>query len=772
MKRLYTLLIGSALAGSLLGQTFDVGGPVTNHTKYSFSDVKDMEVMPSFDLDAVIAANEANAANKIGPYMFGYEHAVNYNLNNSGEWQTLDNGDKVWRIRIASPGALSLNFVFSDFKLPKGAHLHIYNADRSMVVGAYTHENNNPNDELGTELIKGDDATIEYYVPKSAASVGRLQLTMVVHGYNDIMGWYSEKALNDSGGCNMDAICPDGDDWRNEIRSVARIVNGGGVCSGTLLNDVPQSGTPYFLTANHCSPQSMGSYVFQFHYDSPTCGSQTTSNSTAPSASDVKSINGSVLRARNADSDFGLVELNSTPPASYNVYYAGWNNSGNTPQTAVGIHHPSGDVKKISFDDDPLQSASGLSSVANSEWRIEQWERNTTTEGGSSGSGLWDENHLIIGQLHGGQAACGNSVNDYYGKFSMSWDGNGSSQASERLQDWLDPQNTGATTMPGWDPNQPTVDYDAGITNNVVTGTLCSSVYEPEIILKNTGVVTLTSCTITYDVDGGTSNTYNWTGSLATNASEVVVLGSISVSGSGSHTFNATVSNPNGNADENSVNDAIVESFNAIPNSMPVYLNLLVDCYGEEVAWELTEQGSTTVLFSGNNYPGTGTSPVATGTQVTEEMCLSNGCYTFEITDDYGDGMSGAQYGGCDTDGDYNLEDYYGNQFFTMAQADYGTGTSHDFCITSVGVDENNLATMVNVFPNPAEDNFSILLGNSDLKIASVNIVDVRGAVVMNLSKTQTTTQTNVDVSNLSKGVYFVNITTDQGVVTKKLALR
>ncbi len=772
MKRLYTLLIGSVIAGSFFGQTFNVGGPITSHTKYSFNEIKDMQVMPSFDLDAVIAANEANAANKVGPYMFGYEHAVNYDLNNSGVWETLANGDRIWRIRIASPGALSLNFVFSDFRLPEGAHIHIYNADKSMVLGAYTAANNNENDMLGTDLIKGDDATIEYYVPASASNMGRLHMTMVVHGYNDIMGWYTEKGLNDSGGCNMDAICPDGDDWRAEIRSVARIVNGGGVCTGTLLNDVPQSGTPYFLTANHCGPQSMGSYVFQFHYDSPTCGSQTSSNSTAPSAADIKSINGSVLRARNADSDFGLVELNSTPPASYNVYYAGWNNSGNTPQTAVGIHHPSGDVKKLAFDDDPLQSAAGLSSVANSEWRIEAWERNTTTEGGSSGSGLWDENHLIIGQLHGGQASCSNSINDYYGKFSMSWDGNGSNSASERLHDWLDPQGTGATTMPGWDPNQPAVDYDAGITNNVTSATLCSSVYEPEITLKNTGEVTLTSCTITYNVDGGTDQVFNWAGSLATNASEVVPLSSISVSGSGSHTFNATVSNPNGNADENSNNDVIVSDFTAVPNSMPLYLNLLVDCYGEEVAWEITEQGSSTVLFSGNNYPGTGTSPEANGTQVTEDMCLSNGCYTFEITDDYGDGMAGAQYNGCDTDGDYNLEDYYGNEYFAMAQADYGNGTSHDFCITSVGVDENDLTTLVNVFPNPATDQFSILLSGKDMEIISVNVVDVRGAIVLNVNNLKQAPQTNVNVSSLSKGVYFVNIMTNQGTVTKKLALK
>ena len=92
-------------------------------------------------------------------------------------------------------------------------------------------------------------------------------------------------------------------------------------------------------------------------------------------------------------------------------------------------------------------SVSGSSNM----WKIEEWERNTTTEGGSSGSGLWDENHYLIGQLYGGQANCSNSINDYYGKFSKSWAG---------LSSWLDPQNTGATVLSGYDPNQSSDDGD------------------------------------------------------------------------------------------------------------------------------------------------------------------------------------------------------------------------------------------------------------------------------------------------------------------------
>jgi len=134
-----------------------------------------------------------------------------------------------------------------------------------------------------------------------------------------------------------------------------------------------------------------------------------------------------------------------------NPYYAGWDATGSAPSSSVGIHHPDGDIKKISvdnnlavssdFDPDPAPYPS------NSQWKVVDWDKGTT-EGGSSGSPLFDDNsQKIIGQLTGGYAACGNSSSDYYGKFSMSWDYGSSS--SSRLKDWLDPNNTGIQQLDG-----------------------------------------------------------------------------------------------------------------------------------------------------------------------------------------------------------------------------------------------------------------------------------------------------------------------------------
>ena len=170
-------------------QTFDVGGMKSSQAYENLPNINSLVVMPEFDLDAVLTANAINEANKVGPYMFGYEHQVNMDLNNSGQWDYLNNGDRIWRLRVKSEDALSLNFAFTDFFIPEGGHLHVYSIDKTSILGGYTSQNNNVNNQLGTELIKGSEGVIEYYEPKEVSGQGRLLLTMIVHGYKDINGW-------------------------------------------------------------------------------------------------------------------------------------------------------------------------------------------------------------------------------------------------------------------------------------------------------------------------------------------------------------------------------------------------------------------------------------------------------------------------------------------------------------------------------------------------------------------------------------------------------
>ena len=115
MKKLYTSFLFILGISCGFAQVKDMGMPKSFNTKYDILDVKTPITMPSFDLDAVLQANAYNEHHKIGPYMFGYEHQVNHNISNIGEWTTLPSGDRIWRVRYTSAGALSMNFVFNDF---------------------------------------------------------------------------------------------------------------------------------------------------------------------------------------------------------------------------------------------------------------------------------------------------------------------------------------------------------------------------------------------------------------------------------------------------------------------------------------------------------------------------------------------------------------------------------------------------------------------------------------------------------------------------------
>jgi hypothetical protein len=401
--------------------------------------------MPGINVSQLLAEDELEQSKGV-PFRFGYGHAVDLNLSNSGTWEYVDNG-RLWRLKISAPGATSINLIFGTYFVPEGGKLFIYGTDRKQIIGALTASNNNDDGVLGTGIIQRDEIILEYFEPSAVSGLGRLQVESVIQGYKDVFKDFPFwEDYGGSGSCNNNANCPEGEPWENEIRSAAMILTAGNsrLCSGSLLNNVRQDLTPYFLTANHCMSGTPNTWVIMFNYQSPTCVNQNGPLN--------YTVSGTTTMAKNAASDFALLKLNTAPPDSYRVHFAGWSNV-NTPSTSsVGIHHPSGDIKKITFDYDPSVSSDYTPSpyLANSHWEITAWN-DGTTEPGSSGSPLFDQNHRVIGQLHGGWASCTSITQDYYGKFAMSWD-YGTTSAT-RLKDWLDPDNTGTLFLDGWDPS-------------------------------------------------------------------------------------------------------------------------------------------------------------------------------------------------------------------------------------------------------------------------------------------------------------------------------
>ncbi|MEJ5266027.1 MAG: trypsin-like peptidase domain-containing protein [Bacteroidales bacterium] len=439
IKFLLILLIYNIEFNSLFSQINKGGTPKSFTLKIKSNNSIKIIEMPCVDNKKLLDL-EKNENREGKPYKFAYVFEVNINIKTEGSMDSVGEVGKIWRLRLKSSSAYSLNFTLTNFNLPIGAELFLYNKDTSTILGAFTSNNNTQSRMFPIMPIVGDEVIFEYFEPNNANFKGNIVISRVGHDYK---GFFKRNKSEDgrfgnSGNCNVDINCPEGNNWQNEKRSVCRLlINNSGYCSGALVNNVNNDGIPYILTAHHCvsTNSDANNTVFVFNYESPTCNGS--------DGSIAQSISGSTLRATWSTSDFTLLELSSSIPENYNPYFSGWFNINTIPTTpVVGIHHPAGDVKKISRDNDPPTNSYG-----NTHWFVDNWDVGTT-EGGSSGSPLYNSNHRIVGQVHAGDGyePCDVEKGTHYGKLSTSWTGGGTD--ATRLQNWLDPSNT-VTELPG-----------------------------------------------------------------------------------------------------------------------------------------------------------------------------------------------------------------------------------------------------------------------------------------------------------------------------------
>jgi len=584
MKKIVFFLLFGVQLCSAFGQVSFGGEPSRWLDKTLNDQIPFIETDP-IDMNYLSMEDAITDQDKRLPYRFGVEFDVQFGLND-GIWEVdAENGLAIWQLGIACPGARSMNFVLSKYRLVKGSSLFIWSVDRTEFIGAFNEKNNNEANVLGTTVLSTDRAVLELMVPIELMGEVELEIGKIVHGYRPVlMSHFDEQRgpYGSSGSCNNNVNCPVGADWQVEKRSVALILDGGfAACTGALVNNTANDGTPYFLTANHCYGNTTTSWVFVFNHETTGC-----TGNTGPTN---QTVSGCVLRAKNAGSDFCLVELNSIPPASYNVQYAGWDASdANTVSSATCIHHPSGDLKKISFEDDPVSQGTWGGAQT---WNVSQWD-DGITEPGSSGSPLFDQNHRIIGQLYGGGSACSGSVEngqgDSYGRFGVAWDAG--SSAAARLKEWLDPGNSGVLVLDGYPDGFTPLALDAGATAiSGLEASTCNASANPIVTLLNQGANTLNSCTIQYQLNSGTLNSFPWTGALAQGQSVNVNLPAITLT-SGNNTFTVNIVNPNNSTDENTSNNSVsftstlidVGTASAVP-----YLNNLTSNAFPYVGWQL-----------------------------------------------------------------------------------------------------------------------------------------------------------------------------------------
>lgn len=265
--------------------------------------------------------------------------------------------------------------------------------------------------------------------------------------------------------------------------------------------------------------------------------------------------------------------------------------------------------------------------------------------------------------------------------------------------------------------------------------------------IYNRGTSALTSAIITYTINGGASQTYNWTGNLVQNRYAV-----FSITAPESSTISAQITSVNGTSDARASNNNAVASaggFTTTPtaSSTAVTFTLQPDFYGTETTWTLKNSSGTT-LYSGGPYAN----GVANGNQIvslpaifTQTWNLTPDCYVFTINDSDGDGIQFYGY--------YNVKDAAGNILISEGATNFGTTQSKAFKVLVLGTNETSGAVKNNIqiYPNPATDVLNIT------KVSNKARYEIHNAVGQ-IVKSGEINDNQVRIAELIKGSYIITI--------------
>ena len=673
--------------------------------------------------------------------MFNFGKFVLCDISSSehGLWTEVDGG-KVWTLAIEAKNAKGISLYYDDFWIPSSGELYIYNPMQTQKIGPFTSKHNHSSGLFATEVIHGEILVLEYFQPEYENNDLKLSINRFAYAYRDISGGQLN-GYNSSDECQVNANCSEGNTWENQKMSTCRIQIGSGwnvgLCSGALINNTLNNCTPYVISADHCfsggdiSANGLNQSIFYFNYRSVACNNSVPNNTYSVTGCTKKANSGG--EGNVGDPDFFLVELNSYP--DFNPFFSGWNRSNIPATSGVSIHHPSGDIMKISTYTNTLSSASGLGfgNDNTTHWRVfwsETPNGHGVTEGGSSGSPIFNQNGLLTGVLTGGSSFCtATNQSDIYGKIWHAWDQVGNSN-NQQLKPWLDPANTNAVTLNGIYCNQ----------SATVTAAFTSS--ETNVCLNS--YVTFSS------ISSGEVIDYSWefpggTPSFATG------LGphNITYNSPGIYDVSLSVTGTE-NSDQYSINDHIKVAANLVE------LDFLPDCYGQETSWELQNANGQVVYSVANGYyPGGNTAQdmEPNPENIIENWCLMDGCYKFVVEDEYGDGLYGSQHT-CEFDGDFTIYDNDDNILVELNEpnSDFGDDISLNFCVES-GLSTSNHSTnttQFDLFPNPTYAAFVLESKiNGQIKIYNTILQVVHSSVKNDFKH-------SIDIQDLDDGIYLI----------------
>lgn len=738
-------------------------------------------------------------------YRNGVARTVNISPQNSGTWTTLPNGDRQWMLRVKSPGAEALSFLFQTFKLYGGSTLEIRNNGGMLLHPIITSADVQDHFMYNAALCFGDEMVLKLTEPKNTTP-SELFMDRIMYGYRSIAKPENSK-INESDVCEVNVNCtPVGNNWQNQKRGVARIyvVEGAmaGWCSGSLVNNLANDCKPLFLTALHCgvncTTADFNQWKFYFRYESPNCSNPATVGTLANYfVSGCFKLSDAGDGGGTTGSDFLLVQLGTAAnqastittlkSANFNAYWNGWDANNTVTTGGAGIHHPAGDIKKISTFNGNTVSTTWGGSTPNTHWRI-VWSSNANgygvTEGGSSGSPLFNNSAgRIIGTLTGGGSYCNaQTAPDSYGKISYHWTSNGAAN-NRQLKPFLDPANTGALTQNGSadpcsNPAPPVANF-VGVPTTVNAG---SNVSFTDL---TTGVPTSWSWTISgggWVYTGGTS---------ATSQNPIVTFNTV-----GQYTVTLLASNAQGNDSEIKTNYITV-----VQNTGPCAA--AADTCDEYIKGFLlnTINNNSNACSAGGyaDYTNISTT-LAKGTAYSATVVpgiigqAGNTAYTGDevaIWIDYNNDNDFADAG--EQVGYVLVGAGWSNVFNFTVPMNATTGLVHlrtrisyqgsgaiDPCGTAVyGETEDYMVNitaasgigelhpdLVSLFPNPANDKVTVDFGI--LEATSVKLYDLSGKLILS-TEGNLIQKVELSTEGIAPGMYQVKVATAMGEITKSL---
>jgi hypothetical protein len=328
------------------------------------------------------------------PNQIGVNRSVEVSPNTRAQKFVNPDGTEVIVLIIKSSGASGVGLHFRNFALADGEEVYVYGATaNSIVFGPFTEKGPWSSGEFWSGTVDGDTIVIEFHKRTDENGQG-FEIFEISHILAEL-DWRLRSNEPDVLNCEVDASCY-GDPEKNAVARIVFNDNGPRVCTGTLLNNVAQDRTPYFLTANHCvNSQAVAQTVEAYWFY------QTTGCNSGVLRGWIHSPPGANLLATQGSNDFSLLRLQNNAPGG--AYFSGWTSVAQPAGTTVfGLHHPDGYIpptvnsylrRSTGSIMDPNVSCLGLVNGYGIGWT------SGSAEPGSSGSGLWNSSHYLVGVL-------------------------------------------------------------------------------------------------------------------------------------------------------------------------------------------------------------------------------------------------------------------------------------------------------------------------------------------------------------------------------------